>query len=67
MQWRRAKSGPWERTEEDPMLSSIVTFAAAEAEHTAPSPFLFGAIALIALLALLLVAFAFRSVGTRHR
>ncbi|ACQ79889.1 hypothetical protein Bcav_1633 [Beutenbergia cavernae DSM 12333] len=51
------------------MLSSLVTLAetAHETESAAPNPYVYGGVTLAILLFMLLVAFAFRSVGTRHR
>ncbi|MFF1531255.1 hypothetical protein [Cellulomonas sp. NPDC058312] len=51
-------------------MNVVLRAAEAAAEHTTELPFspvVFGLVAFGVLLALLLVTFAFRSVGTRHR
>ncbi len=53
------------------MKSTLVMFAAEEAEHAveqgAVSPYLLGAITLVGFLVLLFFAYGFRNVNTRHR
>lgn len=49
------------------MGTSLVLLAEAAHEASRPSPWLYGGIALGALLLLLLATYAFRSVGTRRR
>ncbi|MFC4555572.1 hypothetical protein [Georgenia faecalis] len=49
-------------------MSSLVRYAAEEAEHPLPmDPILYGVVAMAALLFLLLATYAFRSVHTRRR
>jgi hypothetical protein len=59
------------QVEGDPMKSSLVMFAAQEAEQAeaagvAVSPYVLGAITLAVFVLLLLVTYGFRNVHTRH-
>ena len=53
------------------MKSSLMTFAAQEAEHAAEaaevSPYLLGGLTLVGFLVLLLFGYGFRNIRTRHR